>query len=69
MINTIVCDGSESNVSECQIVFEGSESCGQYEDAGIVCQGKAQTSFNCVVHNNVISCRSWNYTSKFVQDW
>ena len=39
-INSILCVGTESKLFECQLVFEGSESCGQYEDAGIVCQGK-----------------------------
>ena len=39
-INSILCIGTESTVFDCQLVFEGSESCGQYEDAGIVCQGE-----------------------------
>ena len=40
VINTILCVGTESRLFDCQLIFEGSESCGQYEDAGIVCQGK-----------------------------
>ena len=39
VINDIRCSGSESEVLDCPLVFEGSESCGQFEDAGIVCQG------------------------------
>ena len=39
-VNAILCTGTESNVADCQIVIEGNESCGQFEDAGIVCQGK-----------------------------
>ena len=39
-INSILCVGIESELFDCQHVFEGSESCGQFEDAGIVCQGK-----------------------------
>ena len=40
VINTILCAGNESSVLNCPISFEGLESCGQFEDAGIVCQGK-----------------------------
>ena len=39
-INSILCVGTESKLFDCQLVFEGSESCGQFEDAGVVCQGK-----------------------------
>ena len=41
-INSILCVGTESELSDCQLMFEGSESCGQFEDAGVVCQGKIQ---------------------------
>ena len=40
VINTILCVGTETKLFDCQLIFEGSESCGQYEDAGIACQGK-----------------------------
>ena len=39
VINSIRCSGTEPEVLNCIVVFEGSESCGQFEDAGIVCQG------------------------------
>ena len=39
-VNSILCVGTESELFDCQLILEGSESCGQYEDAGIVCQGK-----------------------------
>ena len=39
-INSILCVGTESELFDCQLIFEGTESCGQFEDAGIVCQGK-----------------------------
>ena len=39
-INSILCVGTESQLVDCQFIFEGSESCGQFEDAGIVCQGE-----------------------------
>ena len=44
-INSILCVGTESKLFDCQLIFEGSESCGQYEDAGIVCQGRSWTHF------------------------
>ena len=44
VINTIFCAGNESSVLDCPIFFEGLESCGQFEDAGIVCQGKLNRS-------------------------
>ena len=42
VINSILCIGTESELFDCQLVIEGSESCGQFEDAGVVCQGKIQ---------------------------
>ena len=44
-INSIFCIGTESTLLDCQLNFEGSERCGQYEDAGVVCQGKYR--YNC----------------------
>ena len=50
-VNAIVCTGTELSVVDCQIVIEGSESCGRFEDAGIVCQSKFQ---NHVAVNNIM---------------
>lgn len=45
VVDTLLCDGTESNILDCVTIFEGSESCGQYEDAGIVCQGMLKLCF------------------------
>ena len=57
-VNAILCTGTELSVVYCQIIIEGSESCGQFEDAGVVCQGKFQ---NLVTVNIIVTwslCRS-----------
>ena len=46
VIDSLLCDGTESSVLNCKIIFEGSESCGQFEDAGIVCQGKLKICYS-----------------------
>ena len=47
-INSIFCVGNEARVLDCRTVTEGSESCGQFEDAGIVCQGKLKLHYDAI---------------------
>ncbi|SMN12388.1 hypothetical protein SPBRAN_834 [uncultured Candidatus Thioglobus sp.] len=39
MIESLSCFGDEDGLAVCTLNADDSESCGQFEDAGIVCQG------------------------------
>ena len=38
-VHDLQCNGTELEVLNCHYVLQGNESCGQFEDAGVVCQG------------------------------
>ena len=37
-INSVSCFGNESSIFDCTIDYEGSDSCGPFADAGVICQ-------------------------------
>ena len=39
-INYLQCNGDETQLSDCDVNTEVVDTCGRYEVAGVVCQGK-----------------------------
>ena len=53
LVTSLTCIGDEDRLPACIINNDNSASCGQFEDAGIVCQGYSHTHTHTHTHTHI----------------